>query len=91
MEVHETLTSQQTTYVLPPPVGSVSEQISNSTTLNVEPVVSGVINEPDGKSGTNSTNGVTAAPPVYNPGDPWTQNRSLVQMEPVNWQNGPYE
>jgi hypothetical protein len=72
-----TVTSSQTTYVQPPPAGSVSEQIPNTTTLNVVQTNSSELNNP----GTNQPAVADSFPRVA---DPWTINPGLTQFYPVN-------
>jgi hypothetical protein len=75
--LHFTITSAQVTYVQPPPVNSQSEQIPNTTFLNVQTVNSSELDNP----GTNQPAVASTFPRVA---DPWIVNPNLVQVFPVN-------
>jgi hypothetical protein len=75
--LHFTVTSAQVTYVQPPPANSQSEQIPNTTFLNVQPVNSSELDNP----GTNQSVVADSFPRVA---DPWTVNGNLTQFFPVN-------
>jgi hypothetical protein len=75
--LNTTLTVPQITFLQPPPAGSQSEQILNESLENVLTMVSSKINNP-------GTNQPAVADSFARVADPWTVNKKLTQVFPVN-------